>query len=316
MMGSLAVVAVGGNSLTKAGQRGTIPEQFVNSRETSKHIADMLERGYEIVVTHGNGPQVGNILLRAEMASTVLPPLPLDTCGADSQGGIGYMLQQVLGTELRRRGIDKDVVTVLTQVVVDPSDPAFEKPSKPIGPFYNKEEAEKRRDEEGWTIVEDANRGWRRVVPSPMPVRVVEVRAIETLLLSGCVVIAVGGGGIPVTEDGEGLKGVEAVIDKDHASRLLANQIGAELFVISTDVEKVCLDFGRPAETPLDTITAEEARRYLEEGHFPAGSMGPKIKAGIDFLENGGDAVIITNPGSLGSAIDGKAGTRIVSTRG
>lgn len=307
------MVAVGGNSLTKAGQRGTIPEQFANSRETSRHIADMLERGYEIVVTHGNGPQVGNILLRAEMASVALPPLPLDTCGADSQGGIGYMLQQVLGTELRRRGIDKDVVTVLTQVVVDTEDPAFAKPSKPIGPFYTKEDAERRRDEEGWTVAEDANRGWRRVVPSPMPVRVVEVKAIETLLLSGCVVIAVGGGGIPVKEENGGLRGVEAVIDKDHASRLLANQIGADLFVISTDVERVCLNFGTPRETPLDRITVEEARRYLEEGHFPAGSMGPKIRAGIDFLENGGGEVVITNPESLGRAMDGATGTRIVA---
>jgi carbamate kinase len=312
-MGRLAVVAVGGNSLTKSGQRGTIPEQFANARETSSHIAEMLERGCEVVITHGNGPQVGNILLRAEMASVALPPLPLDTCGADSQGGIGYMLQQVLGTELRRRGIDKDVVTVLTQVVVDPADPAFAKPSKPIGPFYTKDDAERKRDEDGWAIVEDANRGWRRVVPSPMPVRVVEVRAIETLLKAGCVVIAVGGGGIPVVEDDGSLRGVEAVIDKDHASRLLANAIGAPLFVISTAVERVALHFGATDERPLDTISVAEAREYLSAGHFPPGSMGPKIRAAIDFLENGGEEVIITNPESIGRALDGTAGTRIVS---
>ena len=311
-MGKLAVVAVGGNSLTKAGQRGTIPEQFANARETCKHVAEMLERGYEIVITHGNGPQVGNILLRAEMASVVLPPLPLDTCGADSQGGIGYMLQQVLGTELRRRGVEKDVVTVLTQVVVDPADPAFASPSKPIGPFYTEEDAQRKRDEEGWTIAADANRGWRRVVPSPMPVRVIEIKAIETLLRARCVVIAVGGGGIPVIEDDGGLRGVEAVIDKDHASRLLANAIGAGLLVISTDVERVALHFGTEEETPLDTVTAAEAKRYLAEGHFPPGSMGPKIRAGIDFLESGGEEVIITSPESLGRALDGKTGTRIV----
>ncbi len=311
-MGRLAVVAVGGNSLTKAGQRGTIPEQFANARETSAHIADMVERGWDVVVTHGNGPQVGNILLRAELACSVLPPLPLDTCGADSQGGIGYMLQQVLGGELRKRGIGKDVVTVLTQVVVDADDPAFHKPSKPIGPFYTKEEALRKRDDGGWCVVEDANRGWRRVVPSPMPVRVVEVGAIRALLEAGCLVIGGGGGGIPVVEENGGLRGVEAVIDKDHASRLLANDIGARLLLISTDVRQVALFFGEENERKLSTMTASEARKYYDEGHFPSGSMGPKILAGIAFLERGGEGVIITNPESISRALDGEAGTRIV----
>lgn len=311
-MDKLAVVAIGGNSITRSGQRGTIPEQFKNSRETSRCIADMIARGYNVVVTHGNGPQVGNILLRAEMASKVLPMLPLDTCGADSQGGIGYMLQQVLGSELRKRGVDKDVVTVLTQVVVDAVDPAFKKPSKPIGPFYNEEDAKRKRDEEGWSVVEDACRGWRRVVASPMPKRIVEVEPIRALLAAGCVVIGVGGGGIPVVEEDGGLRGVEAVIDKDHASRLLANEIGAELFVISTDVQQVALFFGTKDQVCISQMTVDEARAYYEQGHFPPGSMGPKILAAIAFLENGGHRVIITNPESLPLAVEGKTGTHMV----
>jgi carbamate kinase len=311
-MSKLAVVAIGGNSITKPGQRGTIPEQFANARETSRHIAGMIARGHEVVVTHGNGPQVGNILLRAEMATTVLPPLPLDTCGADSQGGMGYMIQQVLGDELRRQGLQKVVVTVVTQVVVDGEDPAFSNPSKPIGPFYTQEVAERKESEAGWNVVEDANRGWRRVVPSPMPKRVVEAPAIKALLEAGCVVIGVGGGGIPVVEENGSLRGVEAVIDKDHASRLLANYIGANLLVISTNIEQVALNFGSDNPTWLRELTIESARRYQDEGHFAAGSMGPKIQAGIDFLEGGGEEVIITNPESIGRALDGETGTRIV----
>ncbi len=310
-MSRLAVVAIGGNSITKAGQRGTIPEQFANARETSRHIAGMIARGHDVVVTHGNGPQVGNILLRAELATTVLPPLPLDTCGADSQGGMGYMIQQVLGDELRLASVDKVAVTVVTQVVVDSDDPAFAKPTKPIGPFYTQEEAERKEMEEGWNVVEDANRGWRRVVPSPMPKRVVEAPAIKALLEAGCVVISVGGGGIPVVEENGSLRGVEAVIDKDHASRLLANDIGAELLLITTDIEQVALNFGSENPTWLRELTVESARRYYDEGHFAAGSMGPKILAGIAFLEGGGEEVIITNPASIGRALDGETGTRI-----
>ncbi len=312
-MSRLAVVAIGGNSITKAGQRGTISEQFENAAETSRHIAGMIEKGWDVVVTHGNGPQVGSILLRAEMASSVLPNLPLDTCGADSQGAMGYMIQQVLGRELRKRGIDKEVVSVVTQVVVDSNDPAFQKPAKPIGPFYTLEEAERRRDDDGWDIVEDANRGWRRVVASPIPQRVVEARSIKALLKAGSIVIAVGGGGIPVVEDEAGLSGVEAVIDKDHASRLLANDIGAELLVISTDIEQVVLNFGTTEEIPLKMMTVAEANKYLDEGHFPAGSMGPKVQAGIAFIEGGGREVIITNPESIERALERETGTRIVA---
>ncbi len=311
-MGKLAVVAVGGNSITKAGQRGTIPEQFANARETARHIAGMIEKGWDVVITHGNGPQVGNILLRAEMASTVLPALPLDTCGADSQGAMGYMIQQMLGSELAKKGIKRDVVTVVTQVVVDAKDPAFAKPAKPIGPFYTREQAEKRREDDGWDVVEDANRGWRRVVASPIPKRVVEAASIQALLNAGSLVIAVGGGGIPVVEVPDGLKGVEAVIDKDHASRLLGNDIGADMLLISTDVEQVALNFGKDNEVRLDRMTVAEAKRYLAEGHFAPGSMGPKVLAGIDFIEGGGEEVLITNPESIGRALDGETGTRIV----
>lgn len=310
-MGKLAVIAIGGNSITKAGQRGTIAEQFDNARETSRHIAEMIARGYDVVITHGNGPQVGNILLRAEMASNVLPTLPLDTCGADSQGAMGYMIQQVLASELAKRGIEKTAVTVVTQVVVDRADEAFSKPTKPIGPFYTMEEAERKKEDEGWDVVEDANRGWRRVVPSPIPKRVVEADAIKVLLDSGCVVIGVGGGGIPVVETDGGLKGVEAVIDKDHASRLLANEIGASLLIISTDVEQVALNFGKDNEERLASMTVEEAKSYFDEGHFAPGSMGPKVLAGIAFVEGGGEEVIITNPESIARALDGETGTRI-----
>ncbi|MCK4409475.1 MAG: carbamate kinase [Candidatus Eisenbacteria sp.] len=310
-MGRLAGLAIGGNSITKVGERGTIPEQFENARETCRHIAQMIARGYDVVVTHGNGPQVGNILLRAEMSSSVLPSLPLDTCGADSQGGMGYMIQQVLGNELRKIGTDRYVTTLVTQTVVDPADPAFENPSKPIGPFYTSDEAERKVSEEGWKVIEDANRGWRRVVPSPRPARIVEADAIKTLLDAGCIVIGVGGGGIPVVEKNGQLDGVEAVIDKDHASRLIANNIGAELFVMSTDVEQVALHYGTPDEVGLSSLTLDDALKYYAEGHFPPGSMGPKVLASVEFLRGGGQEVIITNPESIERALDGETGTRI-----
>ncbi|MBD3367606.1 MAG: carbamate kinase [Candidatus Eisenbacteria bacterium] len=313
-MSKLAVVAVGGNSITKPGQRGTVSEQFANARETAAHIADMIARGYDIVVTHGNGPQVGGILLRAEMAAHVVPPIPLDSCVADTQGSMGYMLQQVLSAELGARSIDREVVTVVTQVVVDPDDPAFDEPTKPIGPFYTREEAERKRDEAGWDVVEDANRGWRRVVPSPMPKRVVEARSIKRLLEAGSIVIAVGGGGVPVVENRHGeLQGIEAVIDKDHASRLIGNSIGAQLLLISTAVEQVSLHFGEENEARLPRLSVSDARVYCDEGHFPPGSMGPKILAGIHFIDGGGEEVIITSPESIGRALDGETGTHMTA---
>jgi len=312
-MSKRAVVAIGGNSIILPGQRGTIPEQFEATRQTCVHIADMIEQDYDIIITHGNGPQVGNILLRAELSSHVLPLLPLDTCGADSQGAMGYMIQQVLGNELRRRGINKLVVTVVTQVEVDRDDPAFTNPTKPIGPFYDKEKAEKYKKEKGWTIVEDSGRGYRRVVASPIPRRIVERDAIYDLISKGYVLVAVGGGGIPVVRDENGnLKGVAAVIDKDYASSLLATSIDADLFLISTAVEKVYLNYKKPNQQALDEITVAEAKKYLAEGHFAPGSMGPKVKAIIDFLEKGGKEAIITSPEGIPRSLRGETGTHIV----
>jgi len=310
-MAKVAVVAIGGNSLIKDKDHQTVPDQFTTTRETCVHIADMIEQGWEVVITHGNGPQVGFILLRSELASHVLHTVPLDSCGADTQGAIGYMIQQSLGNEFQTRGIQKPVVTVVTQVVVDKDDPAFGNPTKPIGPFYDEARAKRYRDEEGWHIMEDAGRGWRRVVPSPIPRRIVEQEAIKALIGLEFVVIGVGGGGIPVVEEDGSLRGVEAVIDKDYASGLLATGIKADLFLISTAVEKVALNYGKPNQVALERMTLAEAKRYLQEGHFPPGSMGPKIEAVIKFLEEGGKEALITSPENLAHALRGETGTRI-----
>lgn len=309
-----AVVAIGGNAITKADQKGTIPEQFANTLETSEHLADIIEFGYDVIITHGNGPQVGNVLLRAELAEHILYPLPLDTCDSDTQGGMGYMIQQVLGNILRRRKINKQVATVITQVVVDKDDPAFRNPTKPIGPFYTREKAEKYKAEKSWNIIEDAGRGYRRVVPSPKPLEIVEEAIVKKLIDAGVVVIAVGGGGIPVIRLPDGsLKGVEAVIDKDLASSLLASRLKVDLFLIATDVEKVALNYKQPNQINLDRMTVSEAKRYLAQGHFLPGSMGPKIEAAIQFLEKGGNEVIITSPECIGRALKGETGTRITA---
>jgi carbamate kinase len=310
-MAKIAVVAIGGNSLIKDKDHQTVPDQFAATRETCIHIADMIEQGWEVIITHGNGPQVGFILMRSELASHVLHTVPLDSCGADTQGAIGYMIQQSLGNEFQKRDIQKPVVTVVTQVVVDKDDPAFENPTKPIGPFYDEARAKRYRDEEGWHIMEDAGRGWRRVVPSPIPMHIVEQEAIKALIGLGFVVIGVGGGGIPVVEEDGSLRGVEAVIDKDYASGLLATGINADLFLISTAVEKVALNYGKPNQVDLDRMTLSEAKNYLREGHFPPGSMGPKIKAVIKFLEEGGKEALITSPENLARALRGETGTRI-----
>jgi carbamate kinase len=309
----VAVVAIGGNSLIKDKEHQTVPDQFAATQETCVHIAGMIERGWDVIITHGNGPQVGFILRRSELSSHVLHTVPLDSCGADTQGAIGYMIQQSLHNEFKLRGIDKQAATVVTQVLVDKDDPAFQNPSKPIGPFLDQETALKRRDEEGWDVVEDAGRGWRRVVASPIPRRIIERDAIKDLIDAGFVVIAVGGGGIPVIEEEDGqLKGTAAVIDKDYASSLLALNIGVDLFLISTAVEKVALNFGRPNQKWLGRMTLAEARQYLEEGHFAPGSMGPKIKAIVDFLEGGGKEALITNPENIERALAGETGTRLV----
>jgi carbamate kinase len=312
-MKKVAVVAIGGNSLIKDKTHQTVPDQYAAAHETCVHIAGMIEQGWDVAIGHGNGPQVGFILRRSELSRHELHEVPLDYCGADSQGAIGYMLQQNLYNEFRRRGLDKQSTTVVTQVLVDSNDPAFKNPSKPIGSFMGQEEALQRRDDEGWDVVEDAGRGWRRVVASPLPVRVIERDSVKHLIDAGFVVITVGGGGIPVVEDeGGNLQGVAAVIDKDFASGLLANSIGAELFLISTAVEQVGLNWGKPDQCLIEQMTAAEAKQYMEEGHFAPGSMKPKIQACIWFLEKGGKEALITNPENIERALAGETGTRIV----
>ncbi|MGD2253295.1 MAG: carbamate kinase [Anaerolineales bacterium] len=309
----VAVVAVGGNSLIKDKSRQTIPDQYAASAETMSHIAGMIAAGWDVVITHGNGPQVGFILRRAELALHELHPVPLDYCGADTQGAIGYMFQRALHNEFLRRGMQKKATTVVTQVLVDKDDPAFKNPTKPIGSFMDQSTAVSRSDKEGWAVVEDSGRGWRRVVPSPLPVEILERDAIKALIDDGFVVISVGGGGIPVVEEKDGsLAGVEAVIDKDFASSLLARRIDADLLLISTAVEKVALNFNQPNQVWLDSMTLNEARRYLEEGHFAKGSMEPKIMAIIDFLERGGKEALITTPENIERALNRETGTRIV----
>jgi carbamate kinase len=309
----IAVVAVGGNALIKDKAHQTVQDQYNCAKDTMKHIVDMIEKGWDVVVTHGNGPQVGFILRRSELAKDVLHEIPLDYCGADTQGAIGYMFQMALHNEFKRRGIDKDAATVVTQTVVDKKDPAFEHPTKPIGSFMDEVEAKQRAEKDGWTVVEDAGRGWRRVVASPIPVKIVEAPAINNLIHAGMTVVGVGGGGIPVIELEDGsLTGVEAVIDKDFGSSLLAMMIKADLFVISTAVEKVAINFNKPGEKWLDQMTVTEAKQYIEEGHFAAGSMLPKVQAIIQYLENGGKKALITDPEHIGEALDGKTGTWIV----
>ncbi|PWH12988.1 MAG: carbamate kinase [Anaerolineae bacterium] len=313
----LAVIAIGGNSLIKDEKHVTVESQYEAAKETCMHIADMIEQGWDVAIGHGNGPQVGFILRRSEIAAKVagMHEVPLDVCGADSQGAIGYALQQNLQNILYQRGIKKKVVTVITQVLVDKDDPAFKNPTKPIGGFMDEAEAKRRQAEMGWNVVEDAGRGWRRVVASPLPKEIVELETVQTLLNQGIITVTVGGGGIPVIDPGDGnYRGVAAVIDKDYASSLLAREIGAELFVISTAVEKVALNFGKPDQKWVDKMTLSEAKRYLAEGtHFAKGSMAPKIQAIIWYLEAmpHGKA-LITNPENLGRALQGETGTWIV----
>lgn len=313
-MSQVAVIAVGGNSLILDEKHKTIADQYNATVETSKHVAGMIEKGWNVVLTHGNGPQVGFILRRSELALHELHPVPLDYCGADSQGAIGYMFQRALRNEFHARGINKQAATIVTQVLVDKNDPAFQNPSKPIGSFMNAEAAARKRAEENWQMVEDAGRGWRRVVPSPLPKEIIERDAIDSLIRAGFVVICSGGGGIPVAENENGeLVGLEAVIDKDFAGSLLARSVGADLFLISTAVEKVALNFNKPNQQWLDQLTVDEAKKYLAEGHFAKGSMAPKIQAAIWFLE-GSDKnaqALITNPENLERALNGETGTRI-----
>lgn len=316
MTKKVAVVAIGGNSLIKDEKHKSVEDQYQAAKETTFHIADMIEAGWDVAIGHGNGPQVGFILRRSEIAAKVegMHEIPLDVCGADSQGAIGYALQQTLQNELYHRKIKKAVATVVTQVLVDKNDPAFKNPTKPIGSFMDEAEAKRRQKELGWSVVEDSGRGWRRVVASPLPKEVVELESVETLIKSGTVVVTVGGGGIPVIDTGDGeYAGTAAVIDKDFASSLLARLIKADLLLISTAVEKVALNFGKPDQKWIDRMSLAEAKKYLAEGtHFAKGSMAPKIQAIIWFLEAGGKQALITNPENIGRALKGETGTWIM----
>ena len=316
MTKKVAVIAVGGNSLIKDPKRVTVEDQEQALVETAHHIVDMIEAGWDVAIGHGNGPQVGYILRRSEIAAKVegMHEVPLDVCGADSQGAIGYEFQQALQNELFRRGIQKNACTIIPQTLVDQNDPAFKNPTKPIGSFMEEGEAKRREKEMGWSVVEDAGRGWRRVVASPQPKDIVELVSVKTLIDAGVIVITVGGGGIPVIDAGNGgYRGVAAVIDKDFASSLLASEIKADLFLIATAVEKVAINYGKPDQKWLDRISLAEAKQYLTEGiHFAKGSMAPKIQAVVRYLEAGGKEALITNPENIGRALKGETGTRIV----
>ena len=306
------MITLGGNAILPARGTGTFEEQLSITRVTMEPIARLVKEGVTVVLSHGNGPIVGNILIRNEAVRDQIPPMPLDVCGADSEGGIGYMMQQALQNELHRLGLERTVVTLVTQVVVDERDPAFRRPTKPIGPFYTQERARTLAREKRWTVVEDAGRGYRRVVPSPKPLEIVEIGAIRKLVEDGMIVIAAGGGGIPVSRQWDGsLHGVEAVIDKDLASSLLARLLGAETLVIVTGVERVAVHFGRPEQRDISAASASELERWLGEGHFPPGSMGPKIQASIEFVRGGGSSVVITSPEKIREALEGRAGTKI-----
>ncbi len=312
-MSRTALIAIGGNSLIRAGERGTIEEQLANAHATARSLALMVHRGWRIVITHGNGPQVGAALLRSERAGGEVYTHPLDVCVATTQSEIGYLLQRAMEYELRQLGLTTPVLTVLTQVRVDADDPAFSNPTKPIGPFYSKKEAEAKQRALGWDIVEDSSRGYRRVVPSPEPREVFEQHIIKTLLDQGMIVIACGGGGIPVIEkEQHEVVGSEAVIDKDRASALLAAGLGVDLFIISTDARQVYVDFKKPTQRGLDTVTADDLQKLYDEGQFPPGSMGPKVESALRFIRGGGEHVIITSYEHLAAALDGNDGTHIV----
>ncbi|MEM2040386.1 MAG: carbamate kinase [Nitrososphaerota archaeon] len=311
----LVVIALGGNALLRRGQDGSFEEQYENVRKTAKILADLVEKNYKIVITHGNGPQVGATILRHEAGKKVyeIPAFPMDVCGSETQGFIGYMIQQALGNEFRKRAINKGVVSVVTRVLVDREDPAFKNPTKPVGPFYAKEEMEEiKKEHPEYVFKEDKARGgWRRVVPSPDPKEIIEGEAIKRLVETGFVVVACGGGGIPVIETDEGLKGVDAVIDKDLAGERLASLVRADKFVILTDIDAAYLNFGKQNQKKIEKIRVEELKQYIKEGHFAEGSMLPKIIAAVRFIENGGEEAIIADLNQLIDAINGKAGTHV-----
>ncbi len=314
MKQKIALIAFGGNALLPENQRGLQEEQMRNAQRAARLMVHVVRKGYELIIVHGNGPQVGNLLIQMEEAVTKVPPFSLEVCDAMTEGSMGFMLEKAIINELRTRSIDKEVVTVLTQVVVDREDAAFAEPTKPVGPFYTKYRAQILAKEKKWAMVEDAGRGYRKVVPSPRPIDVVPKWVIRDLVSAGRIVIAAGGGGIPIIINGRGLfKGVEAVIDKDHAASLIAREVKVDLFVILTGVERVFLDYGTPQERPIETLTIAQAKEQLDQGQFPRGSMGPKIEAAIEYIQGGGQEVLITSASHLKAALLGRSGTRIVA---
>ncbi|HPY95636.1 MAG TPA: carbamate kinase [Candidatus Cloacimonadota bacterium] len=313
-MNKKAVLALGGNAIIQAGQKGTITEQFHNTRESLGGIVELIKQGYQLAITHGNGPQVGNMLIQ-QMAGIDkgIAPLPLGVLNAATEGTMGYMIEQSLQNALHKDNFQREVITIATQVLVDKNDPSIQNPSKPVGPFYTKEKAEEMQKEYGWTIVEDAGRGYRQVVPSPIPKEIIPFKTIKSLVEEGKIVIACGGGGIPVYREADGtLEGIDAVIDKDFASGLLAKEIDADLLVILTGVDRVAINFGKENQIELESMTVDEAKKYLDEGQFPKGSMGPKISAAIRFIEQGGNKVLITSIERIVDAFSGKTGTLII----
>ena len=309
----LALIAFGGNALLPETQRGVQDEQVKNAEKAARLMVHIVRKGYELIIVHGNGPQVGNLLIQMEEAVTKIPPYTLDVCDAMTEGSMGFMLERAITNELRRLSIDKDAITLVTPVLVDRNDPAFDKPTKPVGPFYTKYRAQQLAREKKWAMVEDAGRGWRKVVPSPKPIDIVPKLIIHDLVEAGRIVIAAGGGGIPVILNGRGLyEGVEAVIDKDYASSLIAREVKVDLFIILTGIERVFVDFGKPTQRELPVLPVAEARAYLDEGQFPPGSMGPKIRAAVEYIQAGGKEVLITDAAHLKAALIGRSGTRIV----
>ena len=308
-----AVVALGGNAITRKDVPDTIANQFRHTRESLAAIMPLITRGYRLAITHGNGPQVGNAILRIELSRGKTPELPLGVCVADTEGGMGYMIEQSLQNRLHRERIDRRVLTIVTQVIVDRNDPSVKNPTKFIGQFYSKEDALRFTDERGWEVRQDGDRGWRRVVPSPIPLSIVEGDAIKALVDHGYIVIAAGGGGIPVCVEDDGtFEGIDAVIDKDRASAVLARDIGASFLIILTSVDQVAVNYGKPDQKLYDRMSVSQARRFLDRGHFPPGSMGPKIEAALNFLEWGGREVLICSVERAQEAIAGRTGTRIV----
>lgn len=311
----LAIVAFGGNALLRPEDRGTQEEQIARAKQAARWLAEVVRHGYKLIVVHGNGPQVGNILIQAEEASTKIPPQSLDICVAQTEGSMGFLLQQAIRNRLEAIGIGGEVATVLTEVEVDATDPAFKRPTKPIGPFFTRYRAEALERDFGWTMKEDAGRGWRHVVPSPRPLRILNIVTISRMVETAAVVIAAGGGGIPVVRSRDGQwRGIEAVIDKDFASALLAAELKADLFIVLTGVPKVAIDYGKPTQRNIDRMTADEAQKYFDEGQFPAGSMGPKMEAAIQFVRSSGRSVMITDVEHLREALEQREGTMVVAS--